>query len=248
MNGNIKIEDMFNAGLNYIFWDMYHPFEKCKETAIKSGYDWFYQDDKNRDCFSVFRYQNNPNIHKIMLAESPYHWAKKKIGRGYLQTFFNDLDWPAAKEFGIEPVIEPPKRRCDLPNKFVNVNYDGTYSFCCFDYLKHSIHNFDTVNEGLDGFIKFWLGQYMQSTRIHLYNNERIKHEYCAKCRFTSIRGDIPYWKPDLIKWYWNGKNWIQNTIEILPFVKKEKPIKPIILKTSEPVKHYKTLFNFLPK
>jgi len=208
VNKKLTYKKLFEAGLNMVFVDMYAPFATHKKLAEESGYYWYYQDDKPKDAPSIFTYQNNPDAHIIMLAENPYNWSTRKLGRGYLQTFFNDLDWPAAKKFGMKPVTEAPKRRCDLPNKFINVNYDGTYIFCCFDYLRHSIDNFGNVSNGLKDFFDFWLGKYMQDTRIKMHNKDRASHEYCSKCRFTSIRCDIPYWKPELSKLYWNGKKW----------------------------------------
>jgi len=208
LNGNLTYKQLFDAGLNMIFLDMYAPLEKHKALLRKSGYCWYYQDDKPKEAPSIFTYRNNPDAHIVMLAESPYSWSKRKLGRGYLQTFFNDLDWPAAKKFGLVPVTEPPQRRCDLPNKFININWDGTFVFCCFDYMRHSVDKFGNIKNRLDDFFSFWLGKYMQDTRRKLYNKDRNSHEWCSKCRFTSIRCDIPYWKPELLDQYWNGKKW----------------------------------------
>jgi radical SAM protein with 4Fe4S-binding SPASM domain len=153
------------------------------------------------------------------LSINPYNWQKtKKCGRN-MSTFFNNLDWAAAKSFGLEPVINPPPRRCDLPSKFVTVNYDGTFLFCCFDFMRLSVDKFGNINNGLQDFIKHWLGKYMQSTRDLLNSKNRADHEYCSMCKFTSIRCDIPYWKAGFEQ-YWDGEKW-----------NKRKLCEPIISK-----------------
>ena len=207
-SGKVTYKELFDAGLNMIFLDMYSPFEKHKKLAEESGYYWYHQDDKPKDAPGIFTYQNDPNINVIMFAENPNSWSKRKLGRGYLHTFLNDLDWSVASKFGLEPVIEAPSRRCDFPNKFVTTNYDGTFAFCSFDYMRHTVNNFGNINGGIKDFFEFWLGSYMQDVRLKLYNKDRNSHEYCSKCRFTSIRCDIPYWKPELLTHYWDGNDW----------------------------------------
>jgi len=208
ITGKLTYKELFNAGLNCLFVDMYSPFEEHKVLAEASGEMWFHQDEKPCNAPNIFEYQNDPNTHIIMLAENPYNWSTRKLGRGYLQTFFNDLDWPAAKKFGMVPVTKAPIRRCDLLNKFVNVNWDGTYIFCCFDYMRHTIGEFGNVSDGLESFFKFWLGQYMQDARKRLYFKDRASHQWCKKCRFTSIRCDIPYWPMELMEYFWTGTKW----------------------------------------
>jgi hypothetical protein len=111
------------------------------------------------------------------------------------------------KNVSLQPVTKPPSRRCNIPSKFVSVNYDGTFPFCCFDYMRHTVQKFGNINNGIEDFFKFWLGSYMQTTRKKLDMKDRESHEWCSKCRFTSIRCDIPYWRAGM-KQYWNGKAW----------------------------------------
>ena len=70
-----------------------------------------------------------------------------------------------------------------------------------------SVDKFGNINNGLQDFIKHWLGKYMQSTRDLLNSKNRADHEYCSMCKFTSIRCDIPYWKAGFEQ-YWNGGKW----------------------------------------
>jgi len=205
-NRRLTYKQLFDSGLNMIFLDMYASQEEHERILKESGYYWFHQDDKPKDAPNIFQYQKDAKMHVVMLANNPYNWSKRKLGRGYLHTFFNDLDWEAASKFGLEPVNVAPNRRCDLPNKFVNINYDGTFAFCCLDFLRHTAHNFGNIKNGVYDFFAFWLGSYMQDVRRKLYNKDRNAHEYCSKCKFTSIRCDIPYWKPEMLEHYWEGE------------------------------------------
>ena len=208
-NGELTYKQLFDAGVNMVFLDMYAPLEIHSRIANDSGYYWYYQDDKPENAPNVFQYQNDPNIHVIMLANNPTNWSKRKLGRGYLQTFLNDLDWEAAKPFGLTPVTKPPKRRCDLPFKFVSTFIDGEYDFCCFDYMRHTANRLGNVKDGVEGFFKFWLGRYMQGTRKKVWHKDRASHPWCSKCSFTSIRCDIPYWRnKKMFKQYWDGEQW----------------------------------------
>lgn len=244
INKKLTYKQLFDAGLNMIFLDMYAPFAEHKKLAEESGYYWYHQDRKPKDAPSIFTYQKNPDAHIIMLANNPYNWSKRKLGRGYLQTFLNDLDWKSAERFGLSPIIKAPNRRCDLPCKFVNVNYDGTYVFCCFDYMRHTVNEFGNIKNGLMDFFNFWLGQYMQDARKRLYYKNRNSHEYCSKCSFTSIRCDIPHWKPDRLNEYWDNAKW--NKIKYEPEHKDKERVE-LKKPTPRPKTQSKLFFN-IPK
>ena len=209
LNGKLTYKQLFDAGINMIFVDMYSPLEVHKKLAEESGYYWYYQDDKPDDAPSVFTYQNNPDIHVIMLAENPSNWSKRKKSRGYFTTYLNDLDWKEASKHGIYPVTETIERRCDIPFKFASVNWDGTFPFCCFDYMRHTVGHFGNIKGGIHDFFEFWFSEYMQDVRDKVQNKNRKAHEYCKICRFTSIRGDIPCWnEKGIFDYYWKNNQW----------------------------------------
>ena len=161
-----------------------------------------------------------------MLAENPSNWTTRKFKRVNFSTFFNQLDWEATKKYGIIPVEKAPNRRCEQPFRTVNVGFDGTYSFCCFDFMRHIYGKIGSVNEGLDGFFKFWLGNYMQKTRKLLHFKDRNSHELCNKCSFTSGRCDIPCWSDNCMNKYWDGENWKSTDIKIKKDLSLEKFFK----------------------
>ena len=209
INNHITYKDLFDAGLNMICVDMYDPFKEHKKLAEESGYYWYHRDNKPVNAPSIFRYYNNKDIHIIMLSENPYNWPSLKVKMGRLHTFLNDLDWRTARSFGLKPVNLAPTRKCDFPYKFPSVNHDGTFVFCCLDFMRHTVNNFGNIKEGTTGFINYWLGDYMQYTRKLLSNKNRVSHEYCSKCSFISPRCDISYWKDDAYQQYWDGSKWI---------------------------------------
>lgn len=209
INGSIKYSDFFENGVNMIFVDMYSSLEIHEKLAEESGYYWFYQDEKPKNAPNIYQNHKDPNIKIIMLAENPSHWSKRKSARGAFHTFLNDLDWDVAQKYGVFPVVSPPNRRCDQTTKFVNVNYDGTYGFCCLDFLRHTAGKLGSINGGINEFFQFWVGNYMQDNRRKLYNKDRASHEYCSKCKMITIRGDISHWKdPNIFDICWDGKNW----------------------------------------
>jgi len=208
LDGSVTYEELFESGLNFIYVDMYAPHERHIELARMSGYQWYEYGDKSPQARKTFTYQNNPGIHGILLCPNPTNWSKRKISRGAFSTFFNNLDWPAAEKYGLKPVVDPPKRPCDLPMKYPVVYYDGSYTFCCFDFMRQVAGTLGNVSDGIEGFFLYWFGKYMQSCRAQLSLKNRATHSMCGKCGFISARCDIPVWQKDVFKHYWNGKTW----------------------------------------
>jgi hypothetical protein len=208
VSGELTYREMFESGINCVFTDMYASYETHRALAEASGYEWYHEDEKPDSIKNVFEY-DGPHRHTIRLSENPYSWSKRKMGRGEFHTFLNDLDWSAAKLFGITPVESAPRRRCDQPSKFVSVNHDGTYAFCCVDFMRHTAGKIGAVSEGLGGFFEFWLGRYMQDVRLKVGNKDRAAHELCSRCSFVSIRSDIPYWRSG-VEQFWDGSGWQQ--------------------------------------
>ena len=228
INGKLTYRDMFDAGVNCVFTDMYHPYEAHEKLARESGAPFFHEDRKPENIDNIFNNRNDAaNTRVIRLSEPPYSWSNKRVNRGEFHTWLNDLDWPAAEKFGITPVTAPPRRRCDLPSKFVNVNHDGTYCFCCTDFLRHTAGKLGSVETGVDGFLAFWLGQYMQDTRLKVGNKDRAAHELCSKCSMISPRADIPYWKAGTEQ-YWDGNEWKTLQQNYLVQIVESGPIKKL--------------------
>lgn len=208
LDGRTSYEQLFEAGLNCVFVDMYAPLEKHAALAEKSGYRWFTQENKPEGAPNVFEYQNDPDFHCIMLCPNPGDWPKRKVSRGAFSTFFNHLDWKAAEKYGLKPIVEPPKRNCDLPSKYPVSYWDGAYTFCCFDFMREVAGTLGNVSDGVDGFFRYWFGEYMQASRRLLYEKNRAAHSMCSKCAFTSIRGDIQRWPVQLLDHWWDGTEW----------------------------------------
>ena len=206
INGNITYEELFEAGLNMLQVNMYAPESDHLMLAKNSGYLYFLEGNKPDDFPGLFTYNKDPNVHAVCLCRNPSNWLKRKKNQRNISTFMNHLDWKVAKKHGLYPVKKAPDRRCDLPFKFIPTYFDGDYTFCCFDFMKDVAGKIGSVNDGVEGFFKFWLGKYMQKTRKKLLNKDRNGHKYCKTCAFTSVRCDIPYWKEKVLSKYWNGR------------------------------------------
>lgn len=208
MDGRTTYQDLFGAGLNMIFMDTYHPRERHIELARESGFTWFEQGNRPGDIPNIFSYLGDRSTHLIQLSDHPGNWPKRKVSGGRFSTYFNHLDWAAAASYGLRPVTNPPKRRCDLPSKFPSVCWDGSWSFCCFDFMREVAGTLGNVSEGVGSFFRFWFGRYMQDVRRRLYLKDRASHHMCSRCAFTSIRCDIPWWPPGLLNDWYDGVGW----------------------------------------
>tara|TARA_Y100000310_G_scaffold302947_1_gene340823 strand:- start:1174 stop:2214 length:1041 start_codon:yes stop_codon:yes gene_type:complete len=211
INKTVSYKELFDAGLNIAYVDMYAPLEKHIALAKESGYLFYEKDNDPGNMPKAWTYHNDPDLKVIILVKNPSEWAKTRINLGLLHTFLNKLDWVEASKHGMSPVETPPTRRCDIPSKFVSVYYDGSYAFCCNDFFQQIGTKLGNVSDGVDGFMRFWLGKYMQKARLQLHNKDRKGQEYCSQCRATTIRGDIDWWEPELLEQYWAGSEWRNN-------------------------------------
>jgi len=216
IKNKITYKELFEAGANLIFVDMYAPKEEHYELAKKSGYAWYDRMIRPITGYSAWNYHDDMSIKQIVLTNNPMDWNESKKRIGILSNNLNDLDWEAAKKMGIKPVDKnnkAPQRRCNQPFRAVNVGYDGSYSFCCMDMMRHIYGSIGNVNEGLEGFFNFWFGSYMQETRKLLNNKDRASHELCSKCSYSFSRGDIPCWDDNSMNYYWKNNKWNKNEV-----------------------------------
>ena len=174
INNKITYKELFDAGINIVYVDMYAPVEKHVELAEQTGYDFFKYYQSPKDAPNAWAFHNDPNIQFIALSDIPDRWPQNKIKRGGLGTFLNNIDFESsqAKRMGIYPVRTAPERRCNQPMKYVMVSQTGDYMMCCQDaFYEADIHI--NVEQGVNGFIDFWFGKYMQQTRQLLREKNR---------------------------------------------------------------------------
>jgi organic radical activating enzyme len=220
--GKITYKELFDAGANMIYVDMYSSKEKHIELAKKSGYEYYVRGDKDsKDKPVAWTYHSDSNMKIIVFQENPANWNKSKKNTCGYSTFMNNLDWEEAKKYNIFPVKKAVSRRCQQPFRTGNISFDGFYSFCCFDFVRNIYGKIGNVDEGLIGFFNFWLGKYMQITRKLLHNKDRNGHELCSKCNFCSGRADIPCWEDNTMDFYWENNKWNKN--KIIPNIVKSK-------------------------
>lgn len=195
----ITYKELFNAGINIVYVDMYAPEKKHFDLAKDSGYDYYNYYNPPKNAPGAWTYHNSPKIKFIALSKIPDKWPAKKIKRGGLGTFVNNINFSSAKakKMNITPVIKAPKRRCGQPMKYVQVLSTGNYLMCCQDAFNEA--NIESnVSDGVEGFMKFWLGKYMQSTRKLLRDKRRRDHPICKKCDIIFARSDMKFWKREM--------------------------------------------------
>ena len=210
LNRNLTYQELFKAGLDVVFVDVYSDREKHIELAKKSGCIWWEEGKRPKGIKNLFERKHGQGNY-IQIGRNPGDWLPQKANRGNLMTFCNDLDWEAASKLGISPVVNPPQRRCDQPVKFPTFYWNGNYVFCGQDVMSHTAGKLGNVMDGSAGFIKFWLGQYMQDTRAKVHQNKdgRASHEHCRQCCFVGGRADVPIWRNGFSE-YWDGEQFVQ--------------------------------------
>ena len=238
LNGNLSYRELFEAGLAAVYVDVYGDREKHVEFAKASGYEWWEEGKRPKHTKNLFERKSGQG-HFIQISRNPAEWLPGKANRGATMTFCNDLDWEAARKLGMTPVVHPPHRRCDQPVKFPTFVWDGYYVFCGQDVMNHTTGEFSegklgNVKDGPAGFLKFWLGRYMQDTRskVHQHTDGRASHERCRQCAFVGGRADVPLWKAGFSE-YWDGERFVPlppwekvdaPNGEIKHITKKQKP------------------------
>jgi len=213
MNGTRTYKELFDAGLNTLYVNLYHPQEKHFALADKSGYPWLFEGRKtngDKSFISPFAYHadKHPHFHLINFCRNPGYWSQQRRHRHGFSTFYNHLDWQAAAKYGLTPVTQPLARRCDFPLKYPAFEYTGRYLLCCWDFTGETAGTFGSVADGVPGFFRYWFGSYLQRTRTLHYAKNRKDHPICQKCGTQSHRGDIPYWTPDMFEASWDGRTW----------------------------------------
>lgn len=205
LDGSVKHSDFLDAGVNMIYVDMYGHKKRHEQLAKESGYEWYdYTHKKSSEGFS---YKNEPDRRMILLCPNPAEWTPLKK-RVMFTTFLNNLDWEAAKKFGLTPTVSAPDRRCDRPAKQVMVFSNGDYSFCCCDSMREVAGTLGNVSDGVDGFFNYWFGEYMQMTRRMLDQKNRKGHPMCSRCSQSSSYSDIPVWPANWYDNYYDGEKW----------------------------------------
>jgi hypothetical protein len=217
LKGKIHYKELLDAGANIVYTDMYGPHEKFISLAEDSGYPYYEYYGLNRPANAPSPWQyHGPDLKLIVLQEQPENWPKSRFKAGLLGTWYNNLDWEAAKKFGLSPIVKPLTRRCNQPFIYVPINYKGDYLLCCQDNCHESENLFGNVKDGEEGFLKYWYGEPIQKFRVNLRNKDRAKNEFCQRCGITFSRCDYLHWSDQDVSKYYDGK-WKR-----LPKLKKE--------------------------
>jgi len=207
-SGKQTYRELFTAGANILYVDMYAPREKHIELAKKSGYPWYEYLSAPSNAPSAWSY-HGPDFKLIVLMEHPGNWPESRKQKNRLGTWLNNLDWEAAREFGLTPVVEPVNKMCLQPMRHVAVNFEGNYLLCCQDFMGETAGVLGSVSSGLSGFLSFWFGRQMQETRIALLDKDRGRVAECSRCSVTFSTRISRLWPRSMLSQYWNGTGWV---------------------------------------
>ena len=138
--------------------------------------------------------------------DPPYKWPKSRLNANLLGNWLGNLNWKKGKRYGMKPLEEPIKRRCNQPFINVTVSARGEYLLCCQDGMHMTEGWFGNVSEAREGFLNFWYGKKLQSFRRTLRN--KIRSGICAKCNITFSRSDYILWKDEQMDRYMKDGKW----------------------------------------
>lgn len=210
LNGSTSYRELFAAGANVLYVDMYAPREQHAALAEASGHKWFELVQSPATVApgtpSPWTYYG-PDTQFAVLAHPPERWPASARTRRRLGTWLGNLDWAAANKHGLTKLEQPLKRRCNQPFKHVATKYDGQYVLCCVDFLGESKHRYPNLRDGVEGFKRFWFGDEMQWVRKKLRDGDRAGVSECARCDIVFGRADI-VWPAEAMRQYWDGSGW----------------------------------------
>ena len=205
--GVYEIKKLIEAGANIIYIDMYGPHEEFIEMARASQIPWFEYYDAPPGAPTPWRYWG-PDLRLVVLMEQPENWPQSRFRAGMLGTWYNHLDWEAAKRFGLEPVTKPLTRRCNQPFLYATISAGGEFLLCCQDNWGETAGLFGSAAEGRAGFLKYWYHREIQIIRARLREKNRADTSYCSRCCWTASRCDFKHWKDQEVSIWWDGKSW----------------------------------------
>ena len=208
--GTLTYRNLFDAGANIVYTDMYAPKSIHEKLAKDSGIPFYkYYETLDKKTKSPWTYHGDPDLQMIILQEQPENWPSSRKRAGLLGTWLNNLDWEAARRFNLYPVKNAISRRCNQPFTIVPIHYTGEYLICCQDGMGESAGLFGNVNEkGVEGFKKYWFGKKLQLIRRNLRIKNRKGNEYCSRCNITFSRCDYKLWTLEELSTYYTGKTW----------------------------------------
>lgn len=205
--GRWTYRELFAAGANILYVDMYAPREKHIALAEASGFQWYEYLDPPEDAPSAWSY-HGPDLKMIVLMEHPANWPEERKKKLRLGTWLNNLDWKAAEEFGLYPVTTPIDKSCLQPMRHVAVDWQGYYLLCCQDFMGETAGTMGSVNDGPEGFLPFWFGEKMQRTRRALMAKRRCDVPECSKCNVRFSTRMSRSWSEEMLAKWWDGKTW----------------------------------------
>ena len=205
--GVYDLRRLFDAGANIVYVDMYGPHEEFVAMAQASGIPWYEYYDRPSGAPSPWNY-SGPDLKIVVLMEQPENWPKSRFRAGLLGTWYNHLDWEAAKRFGLSPVTKPIERRCNQPFLFSTINYNGDFLLCCQDNWGETAGAFGNVSDGAKEFPRYWYHKEMQIIRRRLREKNRAGTTYCSRCCWTASRCDFKHWTDEQVSIWWDGSAW----------------------------------------
>jgi MoaA/NifB/PqqE/SkfB family radical SAM enzyme len=184
MDKSWELNDLFEAGLNFLMVDFYDHnedrnsrlFDVIEKTGIDDIKD-FYEDDVH-----IWGYKSS-KIKEIIivppLAEKSGDKAIRKI-----HTAGGNLPLEVWDKYSIDKGKLPKLTRCAKPFREMTINWKGNVSVCCEDWKQE--HVIDNVVD--KDIVDIWNSEKMNQYRYILYHKRRDLIPLCELCNQMSFR------------------------------------------------------------
>jgi radical SAM protein with 4Fe4S-binding SPASM domain len=171
-----KVEELFDAGLNFIVLDTYYPerdllHEKVKELAEITIFDFY----KDIMPFSIWS-NNGDRIKKTIVVVDD---ISVNTGKTRNRVLYNH----AGNSKTVPVLTTPLKQKCTVPFREISVTWNGSVNLCCMDYSSE----FTCGNITEMTLKDIWYSENFMAARRILYNKDR-RFTPCSRCNHVGMR------------------------------------------------------------
>lgn len=173
-----RLVEFFKFGGNIAIVDCYA--KKSYEIYLKRFEDLGYKIyDLYTDDFNPW-HRHSPDTKAIVMIKDFADGIDGKKRSRVLINQAGNVDFSLTKKYGLEPLVEPLKKKCTHPFREIAFFSNGNISICCRDWSeKFVLHNI------MDGNLKnYWYNdENLNKARLLLYNKDR-DFGICKTCDY----------------------------------------------------------------
>jgi len=172
------VDYFWRAGGNVLLVDCYGKgtLERRMRTFTEAGFKPmdFYASDFNP------WHRHGPKTRALILLDDIGRRSGEKKNRT-LQNHAGNVDWAAAKMYGIKPLDKPLSKICVNPFRELVIHWDGSIHLCCMDYnAQQELWNISRGNVAM-----FWENHPVLNAARRMLAEGRRDFGLCRYCDFN---------------------------------------------------------------